>query len=173
MASELKGCWKLLATGFTKLPSQRSCPCQVCACCPGRPKPRPGGLPPRKLTGQGVCRLSGLRFAIKTPGTQGREQLELWAQGRRPTLEQPRRAWAKGRVSGFTLRESRNGERPVHRQAILSAQRSSHGARGKPGCQVLLEACPRLPCGPPSPLTKIFPLNLKEIKLVCASRSFM
>lgn len=44
----------------------------------------------------------------------------------------------------------------------------------EPGCQVLLEACPRLPCGPLSPLTKIFPLNLKEIKLlVCASRSFM
>ena len=56
---------------------------------PGETKATPGGLPPRKLTGQGVCRLSGLRFAIKTPGTQGREQLELWAQGRRPTLERP------------------------------------------------------------------------------------
>lgn len=45
---------------------------------------------------------------------------------------------------------------------------------GEPGCQIFLEACPRLPCDPPSPLTKIFPLNLKEIKLlVCASQSFM
>lgn len=153
-ASELKGCWKLLATGFTELPSQPSCPCHACPCCPGRPKPCPGGITPHKLTEWG---LQAVRFAVchqdsRNPGQRaaravGSGKKALWSSPDRP---------AKGRVERIHTErgEMERGQRTDRRSCRSREVAMEPGA--EPGCQVLLEAYPRLPCGPLSPLTKSF-----------------